>query len=305
MSSSSGSTPNATGFVVNACSLVSSVLIFYDHLLTMSREVDYIWRAKMTMSTIVFYGSRYAALTYGVFGISQIFSWNNYASCVAMNLIPQILMMVLLLMWTTFSAIRAYAISGHNPYATVCVGLLALVSLSCIMYIVANLRFSRAPSSTGSCSTFFSFTQHLMNKVSTAARVCLIASETTVLIILIICTPDTDITKASFAASMRRNGLVYFAVMVLLNILDAVLFVKGVFYNVFPSFISPLSSIIISRFVLDLREEFDQSSDETLLPSMQFMTNLHAPDSTVETDPYLSASGGQSSSTYEMKDITY
>ncbi|PCH40412.1 hypothetical protein WOLCODRAFT_150448 [Wolfiporia cocos MD-104 SS10] len=102
---------------------------------------------------------------------------------------------------------------------------------------------------------------------------------------------------------MRRNGLVYFAVMVLLNILDAILFVKGIFYNVFPSFISPLSSIIISRFVLDLREEFDQSSDETLLPSMQFVTNFHAPDSTVEIDPYLS--GGQSSSTYEMKDIAY
>ncbi|PCH40390.1 hypothetical protein WOLCODRAFT_24059, partial [Wolfiporia cocos MD-104 SS10] len=166
-------------------------------------------------------------------------------------------------MWSMFSTLRAYAISGHNLYATLCVGLLALTSFSCITYITANLRFNRVLSSIGSCSSYVSFAQNLETKVSTAVRVCLIASESTVLVILVVCTPRTDhILKRSLAARMRRNGLLYFAIMVVLNILDAIMFAKGVFYDVFPSFTSPLSLIIISRFFLDLREQVDQPTNE-------------------------------------------
>ncbi|PCH40387.1 hypothetical protein WOLCODRAFT_67253, partial [Wolfiporia cocos MD-104 SS10] len=111
-------------------------LILYDYLLTVSREVEYVWRSRTTASVAVFYCSRYAALAYGVFGICQILSWSDYAVsnrhvvgfC---NSTDSYLAEVSCSQ--AFSALRVYAVSGQKVYATVCVGLLAIVSTSIIL----------------------------------------------------------------------------------------------------------------------------------------------------------------------------
>jgi len=66
-----------------------------------------------------------------------------------------------------------------------------------------------------------------------------------------------------------RDGTIYFSLMFILNVSQFVLDLTDVpdVQNTLSYFIYPLSSMLMSRFILDLRDFYKRSNDETVLQS--------------------------------------
>ncbi|OCH87019.1 hypothetical protein OBBRIDRAFT_837711 [Obba rivulosa] len=58
---------------------------------------------------------------------------------------------------------------------------------------------------------------------------------------------------ASLATLLLRDGTIYFLIFLFLNVIQMILFLTGVF-NYVTIFITPLSSILVSRFIMNLRQ---------------------------------------------------
>ncbi|KAI0654362.1 hypothetical protein C8Q70DRAFT_883259, partial [Cubamyces menziesii] len=71
-------------------------LFCFDYCLTFTREIQRIWKLKLAPSAIIFYCVRYPALFSTLFVILEQTRWSGISDPV------------------TFSALRAYALSGQN-----------------------------------------------------------------------------------------------------------------------------------------------------------------------------------------------
>lgn len=58
---------------------MSTAVIFYDHIITMADEIDYIWhrKHKFNGASYIFLANRLAALVYGIGLLAQIFNWDT------------------------------------------------------------------------------------------------------------------------------------------------------------------------------------------------------------------------------------
>ncbi|KAI0961320.1 hypothetical protein AcV7_000453 [Taiwanofungus camphoratus] len=64
-------------FVYNTCTLAASALIFYEHLITLQKEVQQFWGRNISGGLIVFLVNRYTLLAYGVIYVLNAFSWTT------------------------------------------------------------------------------------------------------------------------------------------------------------------------------------------------------------------------------------
>ncbi len=79
----------------------SLVLTIYDHILTVSQEVEYVWRRKFTAATVLFLANRYLALV-NICLMLQI-TWNDSVSVREH------------LLWRSMSLIRIYRCHSSLP----------------------------------------------------------------------------------------------------------------------------------------------------------------------------------------------
>ncbi|EIW55135.1 uncharacterized protein TRAVEDRAFT_103286, partial [Trametes versicolor FP-101664 SS1] len=75
--------------------------ICYDHILTLDREIRYIWKGRFSISIFLFYSMRYCALL----GAVQIF-WNGIVSTTMVRAPTSVI----------FAGLRAYAISERKKW---------------------------------------------------------------------------------------------------------------------------------------------------------------------------------------------
>lgn len=63
-------------------------MIFYDHIITLADEMDYIWYAKhgFNGASYIFLANRLAAMVYGVGLLAQIFNWDTRVVRLEQNL---------------------------------------------------------------------------------------------------------------------------------------------------------------------------------------------------------------------------
>ncbi|KZT04436.1 uncharacterized protein LAESUDRAFT_657844, partial [Laetiporus sulphureus 93-53] len=75
----------------------------YDYILTLDREIKFIWKADLSLATSLFYAFRYAALsnTIIVLLICSFCDWYMKRD---------------LTIWTVFAALRVYAIFSRNKW---------------------------------------------------------------------------------------------------------------------------------------------------------------------------------------------
>ncbi|KAL1949140.1 hypothetical protein VTO73DRAFT_10946 [Trametes versicolor] len=112
-------------YLVILLSVVLDVAICYDHILTLDREIRYIWKGRFSISIFLFYSMRYCALL----GAVRIF-WNAIVSTTTVRapsstdstfrLIPVAISssvgVVISLAAAVFAGLRAYAISERNKW---------------------------------------------------------------------------------------------------------------------------------------------------------------------------------------------
>ncbi|OCH92753.1 hypothetical protein OBBRIDRAFT_864829, partial [Obba rivulosa] len=109
-----------TTWIDSKCAVAVSTLVFYDHISTLSREVEFIWGRKITSSTILFYLNRWMILTWAVMNLTAEFYIFPTLSVIDPG-------RIMLNQWLGFSAVRVYAVSGGSWWPAIAVGALNLV----------------------------------------------------------------------------------------------------------------------------------------------------------------------------------
>ncbi|OCH84818.1 hypothetical protein OBBRIDRAFT_798748 [Obba rivulosa] len=117
-----------SSFIVDCCAVASCALVLYDHLCTLTREVELMWGRRFNSVTLLFYLNRWALILWMISGAtSQMLPLGTLPVCVGVNYLEYAMSLVMLTIWAAFSAIRAYAVSYGNWATAITVLLLDLV----------------------------------------------------------------------------------------------------------------------------------------------------------------------------------
>ncbi|PCH41808.1 hypothetical protein WOLCODRAFT_24980 [Wolfiporia cocos MD-104 SS10] len=105
------------------CQVSASALIFYEHLITFSDEVDLVWRYRFTSGTALFMMNRLCLLVQGIFNILEIAGWTTPLSCEILLVFQYVVKLSFFVVGAVFTSLCVYAISGKRR----CLAVIALV----------------------------------------------------------------------------------------------------------------------------------------------------------------------------------
>ncbi|KAJ7796393.1 hypothetical protein B0H14DRAFT_3887659 [Mycena olivaceomarginata] len=119
--------------------LAGLVIFIYDHLLTLSTEVKYIWLSKLRPSTCWFLAARYIGLVGNIFASVFYFGALSHESCIRMLTVWEILMISQETLIEATLSIRVFAMYGRNIWV-----LIPLLALACTIMPLAVVGIVRA-----------------------------------------------------------------------------------------------------------------------------------------------------------------
>ncbi|RDX45393.1 hypothetical protein OH76DRAFT_1420855 [Lentinus brumalis] len=251
--------------------LVPIVFLLYDYVLTLGREVGLFWNGTLTGASVLFFVIRYSTLLYEVLDIVEYvptLSDTNLTSSreQSCNLLAQAFNVVNFLRFLPiglFSAMRAYALSTNRTLSAV------IFLLSLTPFVVNFIQYGQGIRGSmlpiGNCEAQINVTPIETIIFPAVSRGGLIVAD----FLLIVVTwrtlarssarPRFSFEKAhtSLAAIMFWNGTIYFVVLFLLNVLHMTFTLTSIFgleRSLIAVFTDPLTTILISRFLLDLQE---------------------------------------------------
>ncbi|KZT07758.1 uncharacterized protein LAESUDRAFT_724753 [Laetiporus sulphureus 93-53] len=292
-------------FINTCCQMAASTLIFHEYTMTFSDEINLIWRCRATGATIIFLLNRYLALALGITIIIQTLPWNTPLSCEATIISYSIVNMLLNIVIAVFSALRAFAISGSKMLATLIVLSLGLVTVCASIYFMARSSYAYVLmiASMPVCDYHDYYSLDTFNRVIIASRICAIAADVIVIALTWYNTYKMraiarQIIQNSLSTLIFRDGTIYFVLLLFLNIMQmAVRSVGGAITNYAASFVAPVSSILISRFMINLRSEVYGSNSDSIVASI--VGNMHSSLSYTASSDDRSRSAGSASLAYE------
>ncbi|KAH9850483.1 hypothetical protein C2E23DRAFT_887374 [Lenzites betulinus] len=242
-------------FIEDSALFAEATLIFHEYLITIDSEVRLIWRRKITGATVLFFLNRYIMVFRNAITIASYPSIGNTFSLVA----PA---------HAAFSTLRVYALSGRDWRIAAVVCFIMLGPIIANVYDLPQEKPVNLPppyncevanSVATATDTKRKYPSSVYNVVVIASRVSLIVGDAIVLAVT--WWKTYRIKKAADAAQMRtsivdlilRDGTIYFATMLLLNVLHIVInFVETVSFM--GDIANTLTSILISRFIMNLRD---------------------------------------------------
>ncbi|KZT08916.1 uncharacterized protein LAESUDRAFT_723208 [Laetiporus sulphureus 93-53] len=243
----------------NYCFLAVTAFIFFEYIVTFSEEVHVIWGARLTTVTIIFTLNRYLLIVQGLnFALNAVW-WHTP---LAVNLLVNVTIVLLEAVAASFSAFRTYAISGHQIVPALLVLLLGLGPAGVNVYTYTRLSYAFVgyAGSYPVCEFNDPESIAIQNKLVLIARICPAVSDLIVVLVtwfktfrLAIAVRKSRIT-GSIATLLIRDG----EALLFLNILEIVIKVRYEnsqnYANYVTLFLLPISSILVSRFILNLRQ---------------------------------------------------
>lgn len=249
------------GFVQNYCMVAMAALVLYEHAITFSQEVDLIWTRKKTGATVLYIMNRCCTIGLALAMILLLPNWSTSTSCEAVNLLLPIFQLALAIVWAAFSATRVYAIGGRAWQLAIVTFALGLVPVGLNLFSDIRYVYTTAyiPSFGTVCNNIPLFSTSTNVILLCVARASLITSD---LIVLTVTWVKTyRIKQEAVEANMKtttvtlllRDGTFYFIVLLVINVLHLTLSLTNVFSDV-TYFSTAMSSVIVSRFLLNLRQ---------------------------------------------------
>ncbi|KAI0326282.1 hypothetical protein GY45DRAFT_1329157 [Cubamyces sp. BRFM 1775] len=279
-----------SAYIDNCCALATTSFLLYDYLLTLNMEVKLFWRQPLSAASILFYLNRYLTLTvYILVAIGMAPMVYEAVTAVGfLQVFPQAL----------FSLLRVYAISNRNTTLAVAVFLLAMAPFGFNMIQFSSAMTTEDNQLLGGCVSSLHFTRlqivisHGDESVTAFSRGCLIASD----IIVVFVTWRWTYVWHSMASLVQKDKTLSSLllhngrVLLLMNVLHLVATIASVSpldnvvdrISYISEFTSPITSVLISHFMFDLRgAAADSSRDERLGTGMErdtpeFATFVHS-----------------------------
>ncbi|KAJ3785711.1 hypothetical protein GGU10DRAFT_332878 [Lentinula aff. detonsa] len=263
---------------VELIEFVLSVILIYDYLLTFDIEIERFWkRETKRFASILFFINRYMTLL-GNIPIVLLFFWPEPGRG-ALDLFAQILIFLVQFNISVLFVLRMYAIysSSRRIVAFLSVVLTAMVVNNVVQLYLADrtgLAAVDPPSAVAQIGSIPSFSNaqglHLAY-----LWIGIFAFDFCVFSLTLWKTYymyKDGYISGGIGTVVMRDGLMYFGIITLANLGNILVFAFGPEFTkgLLPVFSSIISSVIMSRLMLNLREE---NLNETQLSGLLFANN--------------------------------
>ncbi|KZT00362.1 uncharacterized protein LAESUDRAFT_732297 [Laetiporus sulphureus 93-53] len=247
------------GYINAYCSLAVTALVFYEYIVTFPEEVHVIWGVRLTTVTVIFALNRYLLMVQGINSALTPVLWHTPLAVIVLT---NVMTIVVEAVTASFSAFRTYAISGHQIVPAMLVLLLGLAPVAVNVYTSTRVSYAFVIyiGSYPLCGYNNRESIAIQNKLILIMRICAAASDLIVLLVTWFKTSGLAIEvrrlrlRGSMATVLIRDG----EALLLLNILEIVIKVRYEnsqnYAGYVTIFLPPISSILISRFILNLRQ---------------------------------------------------
>ncbi|RPD58149.1 hypothetical protein L227DRAFT_577498 [Lentinus tigrinus ALCF2SS1-6] len=250
----------ADGFRTECIAVASATLAWYDWLVTLPEEVQWIWtfsRKRGFVASLIYISARYLPL---VQWVVKWYSPTTFVVCEAVDWISLLVMIVAQLAVSAFSALRVFALSGRNkPLSAVTFILWATPSLYTLV-VLGQANFISLPgphSGSSSCAWLNNLGDGILDILLMATYISTSLAELMVIIVTWKSTyrlwrAQRDLgLPCRLTTVLLRDGSIYFMLVFIPNILNLIAYVLP------PLF--PNSDWIVYLIM----QEFINISDET------------------------------------------
>jgi len=256
----------ANGLVTVCCYSSCLALLFYDYLLTLGREIEYIWAGQFSLPSMLFYIVRYSAIINTICMLAEMYPWSglNEHSCSVYTAIDMLTTVLLLIGTALFAAMRVYALFARRLCILLMISTLGLVAPAISLYTFTHTVTVYSSNSCG-------FTVHIANaayqRLMIIARASSIAAEALVLALTCTRVINTDRTgswqtpKSPLKATLISDGAAYFLILFIINVTGLAVGELLQYTIEIPTWIAILASILTCRFMLHLRHLADTNDD--------------------------------------------
>ncbi|TBU27339.1 hypothetical protein BD311DRAFT_760553 [Dichomitus squalens] len=258
--------------IARYCQAAACAFTLYDWCLSLPREARVFWKVPPTLAACLYHAVRWSI---ALNSISVVVAFSSYSvkvsdtgiphSCDAIAKLSLVTTLVQGLSWASFSALRAHALSQHRV-------------ISILVFVLYLAPVGNAIAESASNSGFVTYSQLGClpqggigaSGVIAVTRMCLVVAD----IVLIVITWRATGTRGCRAVLTRRYGGVSSAIfrdgdaLMLLNLIEMCIAIYSesqimivihhstllgvcLFASVFTS---PIASVLISHFLLDLQE---------------------------------------------------
>ncbi|KAJ3558742.1 hypothetical protein NM688_g742 [Phlebia brevispora] len=311
-----------TDLTLNYCDIAALdlALTAYEYMITLQHEYAFLWRRKWTIATWLFLVNRYMLLAVI---LAQVVPYSAQVGLTrlqgAFQLIQAISSAAQLLQCfcdvlsehpgehAVFSALRVFALLHRDYFTAVCVLLLGLVEPGAVLYIDSYSRYSYVNnpilvSATCSTSSLAYFLVELAATVLLASISTTIASEVLVVVVTWLKTYRHVRQAASvnmgvsFSGALIQFGTIYFVALLAVNVFFLVTIVTpsmNVLSGGTALFMTILPGLVISRFLINLRQADVQGSSTT-----SHISDFSAPNFRIPTLPEIIGNLGEPLSSY-------
>ncbi|RPD53472.1 hypothetical protein L227DRAFT_616969 [Lentinus tigrinus ALCF2SS1-6] len=238
---------------------VPIALLIYDFVLTFDREVELFWKRKLTSASVLFILTSCNRLvkTAAITEYMQSIPWAAFSALRGFALTKNrgIAAVIFTLSVAPVGVILAQFVLGISGAAWPVAGCLATYTNTPRELIMSVLNSNSMPSP--SSLTNISHVPIVSRGGQTIADFILVVATWRTLGTAAIRPSMTKRSRGSIAAIMLWNGLLYFIVLFALNVIHLALWLTSVFGNpvsFMTEFTDPLTTILITRFLLDLQE---------------------------------------------------
>ncbi|KIP02559.1 hypothetical protein PHLGIDRAFT_26538 [Phlebiopsis gigantea 11061_1 CR5-6] len=245
-------------------------LVVYDYLITLDQEVATVWNRKFNATSCLLVTTRWVML------LNQIFTWipGTPNVCGGTEITSAVFLTVAVVQIALFSALRVFALWDRNYVLSAIVFLLSFVPVGADMYTWIHSSYYYVGAPFYQCSQTLNYSDELDIDLTYLSRSCLIAADT----IVLACTWSKTFRQYRYARRINmtssitkcllRDGNLVF--LLILNIIQIVTF-NSTSAPLGP-FISTIPSILVSRFIMNLRQAGTPAAtfstpDSSALPS--------------------------------------
>ncbi|KAH9917156.1 EAP30/Vps36 family-domain-containing protein [Epithele typhae] len=274
----------ATGLfrIANYSEVAALTLIAYDHFLTFSGELQFVWGRRFSGATVVFALNRYVNLAGKVVLPISTMYWPNQTdeTCAAPIILVIVLTVVAYWIAAVFSALRIYAVWDKNWRLLVLVLLLAMaVPVTNMYHYIRSTPVAGGPPLNG-CGENVDLSDEQFEQLSMITHGFAIATDLLVVVLTWLKTYEIRRLsyrlhfKTSLSTLLLRDGTLYFGILLILNVIDIILNSNESLYNPLPPFIEAVTCILISRFMLNLRQTAQEMDEGTTTVALSQFSSI-------------------------------
>lgn len=253
--------------------------MIYDVLLTFDRELSTIWRRRCSLMTIIYIVNRYSLIVNIV--PMLIWGFDGYLStmCMVTNSISAVTTTLPIIAVAGFGAVRVHAMWEQSLWLSIPTFVLMLTpAWTNIQATVATYleAIDPLPPPYGGCILATSNTQLELRVLQSISRATPIAGDALILAVTW-CKTYRNMREAQrlgvqtkLTNLLLQDGTFYFGIMFALNFAQLMLDTAGsnttLLFSLTPVII-PMSSLLVSRFILDLRDISEAQNGGTVFQS--------------------------------------